>query len=130
MRFREPLPEDCPPKGANEIRTPQHVYRLVRANPPECDDFDSLAAKRAATSDGVQVHDPQGGCHARGLSVYTKREDALRRRRQTRFRDYKLCKVLLHAGAGYIKPFGQRSHHTWWPLKDFNILAECDVEIP
>ena len=130
MRFREPLPEDCPPSEADKITTLRHVYRLVRANPPECDDFDSLAAARADSGDDPHQYDADKGCHARGLSVYTEREDALRRRRQRRFRDHKLCRVLLHAGAGYIKPFGQRSHHTWWPRKDFNILSVCEVEIP
>ena len=41
MRFREPLPQDCPPAGAAEILAPREVFRLVREDPPSDGDFAS-----------------------------------------------------------------------------------------
>ena len=46
MTYREPLPDDCPPDQAEEINSPRVVYRLVRNNPPNDDDFRSQRAER------------------------------------------------------------------------------------
>ena len=38
------------------------------------------------------------------------------------------CEVTLDRGSGRIRRTGSRSgHQTWWPLADFDILANCRV---
>ena len=38
-----------------------------------------------------------------------------------------MAHLTLNQGAGYIKQTGSRSHHTWWPYKAFDVLANCEV---
>lgn len=67
-------------------------------------------------------------CQARGLSVHTDRRDSENARKLPRLRERLLCRVRLDAGAGCIQQTGQGSHHTWWPLAGYGILARCDVD--
>lgn len=41
-------------------------------------------------------------------------------------RGKRICRVQLMAGAGRIRQTGKPSHHTWWPLADFDILGHCE----
>ena len=65
-------------------------------------------------------------CITRGISLFSNSDDAKRRAR-AKFRDYRLCAVRLKKGAGKIIKSGGKSHYTWWPLSDFDILGCCDV---
>ena len=123
MRYREPLPEGCPPDDAEEISSAWGVIRLVRTNPPTDDDFRSQRAEKPS-------HQFRGvaECHAHGLSVFAARQDAERASKLPSLRGRLLCNVELEAGAGQIQQTGRPSHHTWWPLVDFNILARCAME--
>ena len=123
MRYREPLPEGCPPDAAEEISTAWRVFRLVRTNPPTNSDFRSQRAERPSYQfRGVTE------CQARGLSVFAARQDAERALKLPSLRGRRLCRVQLEAGAGHIMQTRRPSHHTWWPLAEFNILAQCAVE--
>ena len=73
MRYREPLPEGCPPDAAEEISAAWRVFRLVRTKPPTDRDFRS----RQTESPMRQFHGATE-CRTRGLSVYTARRDAKR----------------------------------------------------
>lgn len=124
MAYREPLPPDCPPGGAVEIAGRRIVYRLVRHNPPVDDDFRSqLAEKPSMTLNDVTE------CQARGVSVFVNRRYALRRTRSGSLKGSMLCEVTLDRGSGRILRTGNRrgGHQTWWPLADFDILANCRV---
>ena len=122
MSYREPLPEGCPPGAADEIAAPREVFRLVRGNPPTVDDFKS---QRAEKPDAVfQVPE----CQARGLSVFAERRDSERALKLPTLRGRLICRLRLDTGAGRIQQTGRPSHHTWWPLAEFNILANCGVE--
>ena len=125
MSYREPLPEGCPPDDAEEITTPREVFRLVRTNPPTEADFKSQRAEKPDHDFGEITE-----CQARGLSVFTKRDDSHMALKLPSLRGRLICRVQLEAGAGRILRTGQRSHHTWWPMKNFEILARCIVEIP
>ena len=125
MTYREPLPEDCPPDSAEEISTPRVVYRLVRNSPPTDDDFRSQRAERPNRAfPGVSE------CQARGVSVFARRDVAESLVARGNLRGAVVCQVTLARGAGYIMPTGRRSHHTWWPLADYDILANCQVTTP
>jgi hypothetical protein len=122
MSYREPLPEGCPPDAAEEIAAPREVFRLVRGNPPTLDDFKS---QRAEKPDAVfQVSE----CQARGLSVFVERRDSERALKLPTLRGRLICRLRLEAGAGRIQQTGRPSHHTWWPLAAFDILAHCGAE--
>ena len=123
MRYREPLPQGCPPDAAEEISTAWRVFRLVRTNPPTDRDFRSQRAERPAH--GFRS---VSECRARGLSVFAARQDAERALKLPGLRGRLLCGV--EAGAGHIQQTGRPSHHTWWPLADFNIPARCAMETP
>jgi len=123
MSYREPLPDNCPPDEAEEIASARVVFRLVRSNPPVLDDFSSQRAEKPdAVFNGVDE------CRARGVSVYANRADCAKTLKLPRFRSHHVCKVALEQGAGRIQQTFQPSHHTWWPLADYDILAHCSVE--
>ena len=117
MTYREPLPDDCPPDQAEEINSPRVVYRLVRNNPPNDDDFRSQRVFRNATE-----------CRARGLSVRTDLDSATELMTLRTMRGRMLCEVRLDHGAGRIMQTGEdQDHSTWWPLADYDILGNCSV---
>ena len=123
MRYREPLPQGCPPDTAEEISAAWPVFRLVYTDPPTEGDFRSQRAKNPSKRfPGVTE------CQARGLSVFGMRKDAERALRLPSLRGCLLCRVQLEAGAGHIQQTGRPSHHTWWPLAEFNILVRCALE--
>ena len=123
LEYREPLPDDCPPANAEEIVEPRIVYRLVRIDPPSLDDFRSQRAENpAATFRRVTE------CQARGVSVFMDIEDVNKRRERPRLSGTLICAVVLDKGAGRIlQPNRKSSHCTWWPLANYDILANCRV---
>lgn len=122
MSYREPLPEGCPPEAAEEIAAPREVFRLVRGNPPTADDFKSQRAEKPEAVFHVSE------CQARGLSVFTDRPDSERALKLPTLRGRLICRLKLETGAGHIQQTGRPSHHTWWPLAAFDVLAHCGVE--
>ena len=122
MTYREPLPEGCPPEDSEEIAEPLVVYRLVRNNPPSDDDFRSQRAERPD-----RVFRPVTECQARGVSVFASLNIAEDLSTRGSLQGRAVCQVILAPGAGRILPTGGRSHHTWWPLADYDILANCQV---
>lgn len=125
MRYREPLPQGCPPDAAEEVSTAWRVLRLVRTNPPTDRDFRSQRAEKPSHRFRNVTE-----CQARGLSVFTTRKDAARALKLPRLRGRLLRRVQLEAGAGHIQQTNRPSHHTWWPLAGFDILTRCAVETP
>ena len=125
MSYRDPLPEGCPPGAAEELATHRVVFRLVRTDPPTPDDFLSRRQEKPErTFPGVTE------CQACGLSVFADRRDAeAKALKLPHLKNRKICQVTLSAGAGRIQQTFQPSHHTWWPLAAFDILAHCGVEI-
>lgn len=121
--YREALPDNCPPAMAEEVSEARVVYRLVRSNPPTTDDFRSQREEKPDT-----VFSNVDECLARGLSVYACRSDCDKPKKLPRFRKCFVCKVDLDIGAGRIQQTWQPSHHTWWPLADFDILQYCSME--
>ena len=124
MTYREPLSEGCPPEAAVEIDSEMRIYRLVKAYPATLDDFQSQRAGRpSANFKGVTE------CEACGVSVFTDLRDATHKAMLLpRFRGFQVCPVRLTVGAGRIQQTFQPSHHTWWPLAEFDILRHCETE--
>jgi hypothetical protein len=123
MSYRDSLPDGCPPDAAEEISTERIVFRLVRTDPPTAQDF---LSQRQENPD--RVFRGVSECEARGLSVFAERRDAeARARKLPHLKNRKICRVSLTGGAGRILQTFQPSHHTWWPLAEFDILANCRV---
>lgn len=122
MSYREALPEGCPPAEAEEVVSLRNVFRLVRSNPATLDDFRSQRAERPNAVFTVSE------CLARGLSVYAVRQHCEKPRKLPRFRYTLICTVSLDTGAGRLQQTFQPSHHSWWPLAEFDILAHCRIE--
>ena len=120
--YREPLPEDCPPDSAEEIVGPWIVYRRVWNDPPVDDDFRSQRAENPSKKFNVSE------CRARGVSVFVEREDLETLLKRPNFGGGQIAQVALYRGAGYIEHTSRHtSHHTWWPLAAYDILAMCQV---
>ena len=120
--FRDELPEGCPPENADKIREETICYRLVHNDPAIVDDFRSQRTLEPNRDFGVSE------CRARGLSIFMQAADAVRVAQRSRnLRGAKLAQLTLNQGAGYIKQTGSGSHHTWWPYKAFDTLANCEV---
>ena len=124
MSYREPLPPGCPPEAADEINLPRETFRLVRSVPPVEEDFRSWRAEQPQRGLPKELTE----CQARGLSVYAERYDLERILKLPKFRGRRVCRLRLGAGAGRIQQTGRPSHHTWWPLADYDILGQCHVE--
>ena len=125
MTYREPLPEDCPPDTAEEITSSRVFYRLVWNIPPTYDDFQSQRAERPN-----RIFRDVTECQARGLSVFASLDVAAQLSKNGSLQGTAVCRVTLEPGAGRIQPTGRRSHHTWWPLNDYDILANCQMVTP
>lgn len=123
MIYREPLPEDCPPATAAEITEPRIVYRLVRHNPPVDADF------RSQRAENPQRHFRIPECRVRGLSVFSDYRVAVSWSKSRNLRGTQVCRVTLDRGAGRIEKTGSPAHYTWWPLADYDILANCVMGI-
>ena len=63
-----------------------------------------------------------------GSLFFAARSDSERALKLPKLRGRLVCRVRLHAGAGRIQPTGRPSHHTWWPLAAYAILAYCEVD--
>ena len=124
MTYREPLPEGCPPDEAEIISRPRTVFRLVRNNPPTYDDFRSQRAEKPG-----YAFRGASECLARGLSVNTTLHDIEPKLKLPRFRGMLVCRIELDGRAGRIQQTGTRSHHTWWPFADFDILGNCTLAL-
>ena len=97
------------------------MYRLVRTNPPTDADFRSYRSEDPTARYSVTE------CQARGVSVYGGPTDAAKNLAFAKFRGWLVCRVVLAEGAGWIQQTGSRSHHTWWPLAEYDIVANCEV---
>lgn len=120
MSYRETLPAGCPPDEAEAVTDPRSVFRLVREWPPNDDDFRSQRAEKPHREfRGVTE------CQARGLSVYANLSDSEKVVKLPTQRGKRICRVQLDSSAGSIQQTGRPSHHTWWPLAAFDIIANC-----
>ena len=125
MMYREALPKNCPPPDAQEIESERIVYRLVRNNPPTEDDFRSQRLEHPESNFRNITE-----CQARGLSVFADLEETRSVSERPGFQGAMTCQITLASGAGKIILTGRKSHHTWWPLASFNIIAHSRMVIP
>lgn len=123
MLYREPLPTECPPTEAKEITANRKVFRLARSNPPTDDDFRSQRAEKPDRKfRGVSE------CQAMGVSVYLDKRDCEDLRKLTHLKGMTVVCVDLLPGCGKILKTSSKSHYTWWPFADFNVVMNYPLE--
>ena len=121
MRFREDLPQNCPPANAAEISGPLVMYRLTQEKEPTNEDFFSFRKLKPEAK-----YQELNECLASGLSVFSDPKLA-RKRAVRRMKGYRVCRVKLDIGSGMIMKTYGHGHHTWWPYHSFDILGCCET---
>ena len=121
MRFRDHLPDNCPPLDATSPII--EVYSLVD-NPPTDIDFLSLRERQPN-----REYDQLLECQTCGLSVFTDISGAeLAKNVSRRLRKKTIALGHLSENSGQIKRTPSRNtgdtHHTWWPAQN---IAPCDL---
>lgn len=131
ITYRDELPDGCPPDEAEVIVERRVFYRAASPIIDPIEDFQSLFQENPDFK--PQDMDP---CILRGVTVWETLEAAenMRRlwqceRKSKKWEGKQNCELTLDAGAGAIlrtesgQPAEQGEHWTWWPAKDFDILA-------
>ena len=117
-------PENCPPVVAEPASGT--VYRLVRSDPPQAEDF-------LSTWEEFPGRFPEPNIKISGTSVYTDQKDIPRlKKRIGHLRNRKTAKGELNSTLGMIlhTPSYEKSHHTWWipiraePWLVFKVISE------
>lgn len=129
--FRDTLPDGCPPVGAEVVDERRVFYRATSPIIDPIEDFKSLAQENPDFKLGDMDE-----CILSGVTVWETLEAAenMRRiwqckRKSKKWEGKRNCELTLDAGAGAIlrtddgQPTEQGEHWTWWPAKDFDILA-------
>lgn len=113
--FNEPLPPSCPPSYSSNGALGQ-VWRLVKNNPPDENDFLS----HAALGKHDYTNDP---CGFASCSFWQKEEQAREKQKLPKLRDRKLAELNIPAGSGHwvIKKNG---HVDFWRYQGVNILSQ------
>ena len=122
-KYREELPEGCPPDVATNIKDKTVVYRLIKNNPVVEEDFNSWRALHPNKRRPIDISE----CQALGLSVMDNLDATKNYKKIPKFRNYKIAKLTLGNGAGFIKKTGKSGHYTWWPLADYDIIGTCEL---
>jgi len=117
-------PENCPPEEAEPASGT--VYRLVKHNPPQAEDF-------LSTWEEFPGRFPKPNTRISGASVYTDLKDIERlKNRIAHLRNRKTAKGELNPTLGFIQQTEgkEKSHHTWWipigaePWLIFKVISE------
>lgn len=109
IKWAEPLPKQCPPKGAV---SPDGViyYRLVGSNPPKEEDFFSLRklnpGKRFSADE----------CTARALSVFSDLSSCAKIKLLPTHREKNehVLEFQLTSNSGVVMQTGRQHHYSWW----------------
>ena len=127
MEWPEFYPENCPPEDAEQASGT--VYRLVRHNPPQAEDFKSLFEERSTFFENKPNDFICKGC---GVSVCSDFEDIERLQRSSgKMRKRQVAEGHIQTKHGvilYTPSKLYRSHHTWWipneetPWFVFNVI--------
>lgn len=122
MKWAEPLPEQCPPKGAFP---PDDViyYRLVESNPPTERDFFSL---RKLNPDKRFNADE---CTARAVSVFCNLASCanIRLLPTHREKNEHVLEFRLTSKSGVVMQTGRQQHHySWWRANGY-LPVPCRV---
>lgn len=113
LKWHDFYPDDCPPDDAEPASG--IVYRLVRHDPPEAEDFETLYEERPIFFENKQNDFICKGC---GVSVCRDFEDIKRLQRSSgKMRKRKVAEGTVHSKHGMILHTPSalyKSHHTWW----------------
>ena len=121
MWFEE-LPAQCPP--ADATTAPGMYYRLVKTEPPTCEDFWS---QRKHCPDQL-FHATE--CIARAVSLFTTREAAEQIKKLPLHKSKKIVAIRITELAGVLKHTGQnKDHRSWWRMDSYNPVEHLINEL-
>ena len=118
VKYREELPRDCPPETAAAVDAPRVFFRLISQYPPTERDFDSVWQEQPERRGRL---DP---CQSRGLSLFDTAMEARKRTSYNTLRNKVVCAVNVTPEAGPVLRTSPH-HYTWWPLRSYDIIAQC-----
>lgn len=124
MEYREPLPDGCPPPEVSSVNEPTVRYRLLEEAFPRDEDFDSYVKKKGGPNTKIK----KDHCHQTGVSLDTSLTSAQRRMRgpfNKRGRWKTIGVLTIQPGAGKLAEPEPNGHQTWWPARDFDVVANC-----
>ena len=117
LQYRETLPPNCPPPGAQDIAERTVRYRLLKTTTPEQGDFDSYVKNHGAPNPEI----PRTPCEQSGVSLWASLEAAQslllgtpnRKGRSRTPRWQAIGELTISAGAGKLNPVEKNGHQTW-----------------
>lgn len=126
IKYRDPLPEGCPPDEAEVIAEKRVLYHFTFEPIDPDNDFRSQRQKQP----GAMRNDPRDECNARGLTMWDDLGVARGelKNMQRRFGDRpsggiwaarRICRVELNDGAGATLKTYRDHHWTWWPAAGY-----------
>ena len=124
LQWPDYYPENCPPEEAEPASGT--VYRLVRHNPPQAEDF-------LSTWEEFPGRFPEPTIKNSGVSVYADPQDIERLKKRIRqLKGRKTAEGELNSMHGLIQSTEgkEKSHHTWWipigaePWLVFKVVSE------
>ncbi len=121
IKYKEELPEQCPPGDAFEP-SENLVYRLVESNPPTQQDFFS----HRKLWPQKEYHTDE--CRARSISVFFDIVECDLLRALPAHKTKKIAKVKVDESAGKMLSTGRDpSHHSWWIYSGFEAHNNCEI---
>lgn len=116
-KFRETLPDNCPPADAHEGACAQ-AFRFVATTAPTAADFDSYAAQGHQLPDGISVCP----CRWASCSLFSDIRTVQKKRKLKSLKKYRfVVELKIAAKSGRLKE--SYGHIDFWMYNNFDPLA-------
>lgn len=124
MDYKEPLPDQCPPREAINLNDGLVVFRMIESEVPTSIDFDSHWLKNPTKR--AQYLKRPGECLAKSVSVFRDKRDLEPYTKKPPHRGKKIGKLILNSGAGMLlEDNSSNSHCSYWPFRNYDLITNC-----
>jgi hypothetical protein len=113
MNWHEEIPEQCPPKGANEANGDE-FFRLCKDEPADSSDF---CSQKKDNPERKFAGIPE--CVLYSVSIWGNKEKCLHQKKYPTQKNKKLGKIVLNEDDGQIKNTFKPDHYSWWRSDTF-----------
>lgn len=118
--YKEKLPKNCPPKGAQENTDDLILFRIFKGNRLSAEEFKPYNRQ---FPDNQKF---QKQCQAFGVSFFTSFEKALDKCKDRKLGNF-IAKVKLKPGAGKYKITPYTGHCNVWFYEDFHVPNDIEL---
>ena len=115
--YAEPLPQSCPPRGADSSGGQYH--RLVESIPPTIEDFKSHRERFPDRAFTVTE------CRARSVSLLKSVEQCNQLLKLPTLRGRLIVVLEIPSNTGAMQKTGGPHHYSWWRCGAFNPIPYC-----